>query len=128
MMVPVGGSDRYHLGEPLITVDPKHLHARTRISAVFAMATHSTLMAYMDKNKQIQNNQGVKFDMDTLSGVMGFWQFEYEAIAISLDGKGRAEYVDVSKLAAIGGGDEQGQLAASVLNEGAKNLSSKEKK
>ena len=125
-MSPMAGSDRDHLGEPLITVDPKNLHARTRIPSVFAMATHSTLAKYLDKEKSIINNQGVKFNMASLASVMDCWQFEYEALAPSLDGGARKEYVDVSKLAAIGSADESGALASSVLNEGAKNL--KEKK
>ncbi len=128
MMSPVAGSDRYHLGEPLITVSPKDLHARTRLPTVFNMSVHSLLQASLEKKSIVKNVHGVEFEMNTLAGRMAYWDFEYEAMAPSLDGKARQEYVDVSKLAAIGGSDEQGQIAASVLNEGAKNLTSKEKK
>ncbi len=128
MMQPTAGSDRYHLGEPLITVSPKDLHARTRLPTVFNMAVLSLVSASSSKEPIVENPQGVKFNMKTLSGRLQYLMFEYEAMAPSLDGGARKEYVDVSKLAAIGGSDEQGQIAASVLNEGAKNLTSKEKK
>ncbi len=128
MMQPTAGSDRYHLGEPLITVSPKDLHARTRLPNIFNMAVYSLVGAAASKERIIENPQGVKFDMHTLSGRIAYLMFEYEAMAPSLDGKARDQYVDVSKLAAIGGSDEQGQIASSVLNEGAKNLTSKEKK
>lgn len=128
MMQPVGGSDRYHLGEPLITVDPKNLHARTKLTSIFTMSVHSTLTKFLGKDKLVKNNQNVVFDMSTLGGVMDYWQFEYEAMAPSLDGGAREQYVKVSQLAAIGGSDDSGQLATSVLNEGSKNLSGKDNK
>lgn len=128
MMENVPGSGKEHFADALSTVDAKHLHARSRVPAIFAMATHNTLGIYVRKDKDFVNQQGVAFNMRTLSGLMGCWDFEYEAVSISLDGKGREEVRDVLKLAAIGSADESGALATSVLNEGAKNLSGKSSK
>jgi hypothetical protein len=128
MMESVPGSGKEHFADALSTVDAKNLHARARIPAVFAMATHNTLGPYVRKERGFTNNQNVQFNMATLSGLMACWDFEYEAISISLDGKGREEVRDVLKLAAIGSADESGALATSVLNEGSKNLSGKSSK
>lgn len=116
--VPEGGKS--HFADSLSTIDPRHLHARSRIGAIFTMATHSLVGVAIRRERNFTNPQGVNFDMHTLHGRMSFWQFEYEAIAISLDGRGRQEVVDVLKLAAIGSPDETGAIASSVLNEGNK--------
>ena len=118
----VPGSGKEHLADPLSTVDVKNLHARARIPAVFSMATHNLVAAAVRKEKSYTNNQGVEFNMGTLSGRMSCWDFEYEAISISKDGKGREEVAKVLSLAAIGGSDESGAIAASVLNEGSKQM------
>lgn len=127
-LTPVEGSGKEHFADVLSTVDPKHLHARARIPSIFNMAVHSTLGAYVRKEKTYQNLQGVSFHMGTVAGLMGCFHFEYEAESISLDGKGRGEVVDVLKLAAIGSQDETGAIASSVLNEGSKNLTGKSSK
>jgi hypothetical protein len=118
----IPGSGKEHFADALSTVDPKNLHARARIPAVFAMATHSTLGKYLLRKQEFTNNQGIVFKMRTLGGLMDCWGFEYEAISISLDGKGRDEVARVLQLAAIGGSDESGALATSVLNEGNKQM------
>lgn len=91
------------------------------------MATHSLVGAAIRKDRNVLNPQNVAFDMHTLHGRMSFWQFEYEAVAISLDGRGRQEVVDVLKLAAIGSPDETGAIASSVLSEGNKKVVKGEK-
>ncbi len=128
MMSAVPGADRYHLGEPLISVNPKDLHARTRITnGLFNMAVHSLLSASLQKERYIVNPQQVRFDMRTLAGRMAYFQFEYEALAPSVDGTARDQYVKVASLAAIGSGDEEGRIASAVLGEGAKQLNNKNK-
>lgn len=124
----IPGSGKQNFADALSTVDPKNLHARARIPAVFAMATHNMVGHAVRKEKTFTNDQGVTFDMRTLAGRMADWDFEYEAESISKDGKGREEVRDVLKLAAIGSADESGALATSVLNEGSKNLSGKSSK
>jgi hypothetical protein len=128
VMSPVESSDRYHLGAPLIEVDPKHLHARTRLPSIFNMAVHSLVAKAVQREDAVTNPQGQIFHMKTLAGRMEMFQFEYEAMAPSLEGKARAEYVEVSKLAAIGSADEQGVIATSVLSEGSKKAPEKGKK
>lgn len=114
------------LGQPLITINPKDIDAQTRIPSIMAMATHSTVAAWASGEETFKTVEGVPFEIDTISGLMSLWEFEYKKKAISLDGKARQEYVDVSKLEAIGP-SEDSMLAQSVLNEGAKQLSNKEK-
>ena len=128
MMVPVSGSDKTHFADALSTVDPKHPPARTRTISPFATATLKLVSVSSSKEAGHINPHGVKFDIHTVAGRMDYWQFEYDSYQISNDGQGRKEVVDVLKLAAIGGGEESGQLATSVLNEGSKNLSGKDKK
>jgi hypothetical protein len=128
MMEAQGGDHRGHLGDPLIEVDPKHLHARTRHHGTFSIATLSTMAAWVGKEKKITNPQGVKFDLGTLGGLMDYWLFNYEAVAPSLDGKSREEYVRVASFIAVGQGDESGVLTTNLLNEGSKNLSGKASK
>jgi hypothetical protein len=128
MMSPVASSDKSHFADVLGTIDPRNLPALTRTISPFATATLLTVSASAQKEKIFQNAQGMKYDVHTLSGRMDLWQFTYDEYQISNDGQGRKEIVDVLKLAAIGGSDESGQIAQSVLNEGAKVLTSKEKK
>lgn len=125
ILTDVPGSGRQHIADPLSKVDPKHLHVRTRIPTIFNMAVHSTLGKYLRKEKTYQNPQGEVFNMGTLSGLMDCFQFEYEALAPSLDGKGREEVTKVLQLAAIGNQEDSGLLANNILNEGAKNVAAK---
>lgn len=127
MMSPVASADKSHFADALLSIDPRNLPARTRTISPFATATLVTLSASAQKEKIFENAQGVKFNTHTLSGRMDLWQFSYDSYQISSDGKGRQEAVDVMKLAAIGGSDESGAIAQSVLNEGAKVLNKKEK-
>jgi hypothetical protein len=128
MMSATPGADKYHLGEPLISVDPNDLHARTRITnGLFNMSVHSLLSASMQKQRVIVNPQGVSFDMSTVAGRMAFFQFEFEALAPSVDGMARDQYVKVASLAAIGNNDDEGRIASAVLGEGAKQLNNKNK-
>lgn len=127
MMQAVPGADKSHFADALSTVDPKHLAARTRTISPFATATLKAISASSQKQRQFKNVHGMVFDMHTVAGRMDLWQFEYDSYQISNDGKGREEVKEVLKLAAIGGGDEEGKIATSVLNEGSKNLSGKAK-
>lgn len=119
-------SARGHLAEPLITINPKDIDAQTRIPSVIAMATHATVAAWTSNEDNFKTVEGVNFEIRTVSGSMGLWEFEYKKKAESLDGKARDEYVRLGSLEAIGP-SEDSQLAQSVLNEGAKNLSGKDK-
>ncbi len=128
MMVPVGGSDRMELGLPLISTEARHLHARTRLPTIFNMSVHSLLTASAsDKETATVPYSKEPFKIKTLSGRMSYWASEYEAMAPSLDGKAREEYVKVASLAAIGQ-DESGQIATGLLEEGSKKLGQKDKK
>jgi hypothetical protein len=122
MMVKQEGDARSHLGEPLITIDKKHIDARTRTASVFAMATLVTMSAWVSKNRNYEHPSGFKADTKTLSGLMDCWEFNYKAKAISLDGKGREEYTKVASFIAVGSSDESGVLTQSLLNEGAKQM------
>ena len=117
-------TSRGALGQPLITINPKDLDAQARIQSIIGTATHSTVAAWATEKEEWVTVEGVKFPINTLSGIMSLWEYEYKKKSIALDGKARQEYVDVSKLEAIGP-SEDSMLAQSVLNEGAKNLSSK---
>ena len=128
VMSPVAGADKSHFADSLSTIDPKHLPARTRTISPFATATLITLSASSQKEREFKNAHGMKFDMHTLAGRMDLWQFNYDSYQISNDGKGRQEVVDVLKLAAIGGSDDEGRIASSVLNEGPKVLNKKGEK
>lgn len=122
---------RGHLGEAFLTIDPKNIDAQTRIPSVIAMATHETMAAWAKTGFDQEGNpvpytehitkEGVKFRTDTMSGIMGLWEFSYEKKAISLDSKSREEARDVMKLEAIGPQEDSG-IAQSVLNEGSKQL------
>jgi len=127
MMSPVAAADKSHFADALITIDPRNLPARTRTISPFATATLVTLSAASQRQRVFKNTQGVEFDVHTLAGRMDLWQFSHDEYQISDGGQGRKEAVDVMKLAAIGGSDESGSVAQSVLNEGAKNLTKKEK-
>jgi hypothetical protein len=124
-MVPSVGSGREHIAEPLSTIVPEHLHVRTILPTIFNMAVHSVLAKAVRRERYYTNPQKITFDMHSLAGRMECFDFEYEAMAPSLDGKGRQQVTDVLKLAAINAGDESGIVATTVLNEGAKNLSGK---
>lgn len=128
LMSPVSASDKSHFADVLSQVDPRNLPAQTRTISPFATATLVTLSAATQKERMFKNAQGLTFNTHTLAGRMDLWQFNYDAYQISNDGQGRKETVEVLRLAAIGGADESGAIAQSVLNEGAKNLSGKEKK
>lgn len=118
------GQTRGHLGEIFLTIDPKNIDAQSRLPSVIAMATHETVRAWASGEKEYTTREGVKFQIDTLAGIMGTWEFAYGKKSIGLDGKARQEAENVMKLEAIGPQDDS-ILAQSVLNEGAKNLSSK---
>jgi hypothetical protein len=101
------------------------------------MATHATVSAWASPEGQGKEGnkdtsgiwttiEGVKFNMRTLSGRMSLWEYEYKKKSIGLDGKARGEYVDVSKLEAIGPAEDS-MLAQSILNEGNKQLATKDK-
>ena len=120
-------SSRGALGTPLITINPKDLDAQTRVPSVMALATHAVIAAVATGEDTFKTKEGVSFNIETLGGTMGLFEFEYEKKAISADGgKGRQEYIEVSKLEALGP-NEDSSLAQSVLNEGAKNLTGKDK-
>ena len=135
-MEKMDSAARGHLGEAFLTVDPKNIDAQTRIPSVIAMATHETMGAWAKTGFDDLGNpvpytehttkEGVKFRTDTLSGLMGLWEFSYEKKAISLDSKSREEARDVMKLEAIGPQEDSG-IAQSVLNEGSKQLNQKDK-
>jgi hypothetical protein len=126
-----------HLAQILLTINPKDIDAQTRIPSVMAMATHETLAAAVKTDIDKAGNptvttihktkEGVEFQIKTLSGIMSLWEFSYEKKAISLDGKSREEGRDVMKLEAIGP-QEDSTLAQSFLNEGAKQLTTKQGK
>ena len=126
-MERIDTAGRGHLAEPLITINPKDIDAQTRIPSVIAMATHETLSAALTGEEEFATKENVKFKVNTASGLMALWEFSYEKKAISLDGKARQEYVDVSKLEAIGP-SEDSSIAQSVLNEGAKVLNQKDQR
>lgn len=117
-------ASRGHLGEAFLTIDPKNIDAQTRIPSIIAMATHETVAAWSTEKDEHITKEGVKFPINTLSGLMALWEFSYEKKAISLDGKSRKEAENVMKLEAIGPQDDSG-LAQSVLNEGNKQLPTK---
>lgn len=119
-------TSRGALGQPLITINPKDLDAQARIPSVMALATHSTIAAWSSGESKWRTVEGVEFEIETLSGTMGLWEFEYKKKSEGLDGKARQEYVDVSKLEALGP-NEDSSMAQSVLNEGAKQLTNKDK-
>jgi hypothetical protein len=127
MMRAVPGTDKTHFADALSTIDPRNLPARTRTISPFATATLKTLAASSQKETEFKDLHGQIFKMHTVAGRMDLWQFTYDSYQISNDGKGRQEIVDVLKLAAIGGADEEGKIASSVLNEGSKNLTGKNK-
>jgi hypothetical protein len=121
------GTSKGALGQPLITIDPIHLDAQARIPSVMAMATHATVAAWASGAPEWTTLQKEKFDMRTLAGRMGLWESEYKKKSIGLDGEARDEYVDVSKLEAIGPQDDS-MIAQNVLNEGSKQMNQKGKK
>ena len=121
-MQPMPGADKSHFADALSTIDPKNLAARTRTISPFATATLRTIAASSQKQREFVNAHGMKFDMHTVAGRMDLWQFDYDSYQISNDGKGREEVKEVLKLAAIGGSDDEGKIATSVLNEGSKDL------
>lgn len=123
------GSDKYHLGDPLITTSAKDLHIRSRITSVglFNMSVHSLISASVQREANVVNAQNVVFDMKTLAGRMAFFQFEYEALSPAVDGMARDQYAKVASLAAIGSNDDEGRIASQFLNEGSKQLSNKNK-
>jgi hypothetical protein len=127
MMRAVPGADKTHFADALSTIDPKNLPARTRTISPFATATLKTLEASSQKESTFKDLHGQQFQMHTVAGRMGLWQFTYDSYQISNDGKGRQETKEVLSLAAIGGNDEEGKIASSVLNEGNKNLTGKNK-
>jgi hypothetical protein len=114
------------LGEVFLTIDPKNIDAQTRIPSIMAMATHETLSAAVTGEDSYTTKEGQSFRVSTISGLMSLWEFSYEKKAISLDGKARAEAESVMKLEAIGP-QEDSVLAQSVLNEGSKQLTAKDK-
>ncbi len=125
-MAPSVAHDKSHFADVLTTTEPKDLPARTRTISPFATATLKLVAASSQKEEELKAAYDQKFNMRTLAGRMDYWQYEKDAYEISNDGKGRGETVEVLKLAAIGGSDEEGRIASSVLNEGAKVLSKKE--
>ena len=124
------GDARSHLGDPLITINPKNIDAQTRVPAVFTMATLAMMAKWVSKEPMTNYPERGKdqFSAKTLSGIMDIWEYEYKKKAISLDGKARGEYVDVARFVAVGQGDESGVLTQSLLNEGSKNLGGKAQK
>ena len=125
-MVRIDTPGRGHLGEVFLTIDKKNIDAQTRIPSVIAMATHETVSAALTQEEDFLTKEGVSFKVQTASGLMSLWEFSYEKKAISLDGKARQEAENVMKLEAIGPQEDSG-LAQSVLNEGAKQLTGKDK-
>ena len=121
------GDARSRLGDPLITINPKDIDAQTRIPSIFTMATLAMMAKWTNKITETSYPERVKdqFNTKTLAGIMDTWEYEYKKKAISLDGKGREEYVRVASFVAVGQGDESGVLTQSLLNEGAKNLGGK---
>ncbi len=108
MMDPVPGDISYRRGEILLSADKKDLDARTRLPSVLPLAVYTTLTYYVEA-KQPKN----------LAILMDHFEYNYKAKAISLDGKGRAEYVDLEKFESLGGQDDS-DLAMALLNEGNK--------
>lgn len=127
MMQAVPGQDKSHFADALSTVDPKNLAARTRTISPFATATLRLLSASSQRQRNFKNVHSLVYDMHTVAGRMELWQFDYDSYQISNDGKGREETMKVLQLAAIGGSDDEGKIATSVLNEGSKNLAGKNK-
>ena len=127
MMQAVPGADKSHFADALSTVDPKNLPARTRTISPFATATLRLVSAASQRQRSFKNVHGLMYDMHTVAGRMELWQFDYDSYQISNDGEGRKETMKVLQLAAIGGNDEEGKIAGSVLNEGSKNLAGKNK-
>ena len=126
VMAPAASHDKSHFADVLVSTDPKDLAARTRTTSPFATATLKLLAGAVQKERMLKVQYDQTFDMRTLAGRMDYWQYEKDSYEISNDGKGRHEVGDVLKLAAIGGQDEEGRIASSVLNEGSKTLSKKE--
>jgi hypothetical protein len=127
IMQSTPSSDKSHFADSLTSTDPKDLPARTRTVSPFATATLKLIAASSQKEAILKGPYNQEFNMRTLAGRMDYWQYEKDAYEISNDGKGRQETVDVMKLAAIGGADDEGRIASSVLNEGSKVLTQKEK-
>jgi hypothetical protein len=127
MMRAVPGADKTHFADALSTIDPKNLPARTRTISPFATATLKTLSASSQRESTFKDLHGQQFQMHTVAGRMDLWQFTYDSYQISNGGEGRHETERVLSLAAIGNQDEEGRIASSVLNEGSKNLTGKNK-
>jgi hypothetical protein len=108
MMEPVPGDTAYRRGEILLSASEKDLDARTRLPSVLPIAVYTTLTHYVEAKKP-----------KNLADLMGDFEYNYKAKAISLDGKARQEYVDLEKFEAIGGQDDS-DLAMLMLNEGNK--------
>jgi hypothetical protein len=121
-MVRQEGDARSHLGEPVITIDPRHIDARTRHQGTIALATLSTVSAWVSRNKSYEHPSGFKAQTNTLAGIMDIWEFNYKAKAMSLDGKNLELYSKIASFIAVGSGDESGVLTQSLLNEGAKQM------
>jgi hypothetical protein len=125
MMVRQEGDARSHLGEPVITIDPRHIDARTRHQGTMALATLSTISAWVSKKKTYKHPSNFESNTNTLTGILDIWEFNYKAKAMSLDGKNLELYSKIASFIAVGSGDESGVLTSNLLNEGAKNLGGK---
>jgi hypothetical protein len=125
MMMRQDTDARSHLGDPLISINPKNIDAQTRVPNVFSMATLAMMAKWTNKEPKTdypERGKDNQFNTKTLAGIMDTWEYEYKKKAISLDGKSREEYVKVASFVAVGQGDETGVLTQSLLNEGSKNL------
>ena len=118
-------SGKEHFADVLSHVDPKHLMAQTRTVSPFATATLKLVSIASQRERHVVNEHQMRFDIKSVTGRMDYWQFYFDGYQISNDGKGRAETVEVLKLAAIGGADDSGAIALTQLQEGSKKLDKK---